>query len=132
MDQLTLTLHKTKDTKKKVVYGTKDGAVIQSVYIDKDALGDVPPAEPFAKDMGYDGPPFIWDEEERRHLRARLDALYFHLYGISREDADYILSTFPIIKREDEKEFKTYRTRDLVLGYMNALEAGDTESKVAG
>ena len=88
--------------------------------------------EPFAKDMGYDGPPFIWDEEERRHLRARLDALYFHLYGISREDADYILSTFPIIKREDEKEFKTYRTRDLVLGYMNALEAGDTESKVAG
>ena len=87
---------------------------------------------PFAKDMGYDGPPFTWDEEERRHLRARLDALYFHLYGISREDADYILSTFPIIKREDEKEFKTYRTRDLVLGYMNALEAGDTESKVAG
>ena len=44
MDQLTLTLHKTKDTKKKVVYGTKDGAGIQSVYIDKDALGDVPPA----------------------------------------------------------------------------------------
>ena len=32
---------------------------------------------------GYDGPPFIWDEEERRHQRARLDALYFHLYGIS-------------------------------------------------
>ena len=27
MDQLTLTLHKTKDTKNKVVYGTKDGAV---------------------------------------------------------------------------------------------------------
>ena len=44
MDQLTLTLHKTKDTKNKVVYGTKDGAVIQRVYIDKDALGDVPPA----------------------------------------------------------------------------------------
>ena len=27
---------------------------------------------PFARDLGYDGPPFIWDEEERRHLRARL------------------------------------------------------------
>ena len=36
---------------------------------------------PFARDLGYDGPPFIWDEEERRHLKARLDALYFHLYG---------------------------------------------------
>ena len=43
MEKLTLTLHKTKDTKNKVVYGTKDGEVIQSVYIDKDALGDVPP-----------------------------------------------------------------------------------------
>ena len=42
---MTLTLHKTKDTKNKVVYGTKGRAdVIQSVYIDKDALGDVPPA----------------------------------------------------------------------------------------
>ena len=44
MEKLTLTLHKAKDTKNKVVYGTKDGSVIQSVYIDKDALGDTPPA----------------------------------------------------------------------------------------
>ena len=44
MDPLTLTLHKTKETKNKVVYNTGDGSVIQSVYIDKDALGDVPPA----------------------------------------------------------------------------------------
>ena len=43
MEILTLTLHKTKDTKNKVVYGTGDGSVIQSVYIDKDALGDAPP-----------------------------------------------------------------------------------------
>ena len=86
---------------------------------------------PFARDLGYDGPPFIWDKEERRHLRARLDALYFHLYGLDREDADYILSTFPIIRREDEKTFGRYRTRDLIPAYMNALEAGDTETVVA-
>ena len=43
METLALTLHKTKDTKNKVVYGTQDGSVIQSVYIDKDALGDEPP-----------------------------------------------------------------------------------------
>ena len=87
--------------------------------------------EPFARDLGYDGPPFRWDEEERRHLRARLDALYFHLYGLSREDADYVLGTFPIVRRQDEKEFGSYRTRDLVLAYMNALAAGDTETVVA-
>ena len=85
----------------------------------------------FAKELGSDESPFIWDEEERRHLRARLDALYFHLYGVPSEDADYILSTFPIVKREDEEKFGTYRTRNLILRYMNALEAGDTETRVA-
>ena len=86
---------------------------------------------PFARDLGYDGPPFIWDEEERRHLRARLNALYFHLYGLDREDAEYVLGTFPIIRDKDEKTFGRYRTRDLILAYMNALEAGDTETVVA-
>ena len=86
---------------------------------------------PFARDLGYDGPPFAWNEEERRHLRARLDALYFDLYGLSKEDAEYVLDTFPIVRREDESAFDHYRTRDLILAYMNALSAGDTETQVA-
>ena len=86
---------------------------------------------PFARDLGYQGPPFVWDEEERRHLRARLDTLYFHLYGIGRDDADYILSTFPIVQRQDETRFGNYHTRDLILAYMNALAAGDTNTTVA-
>ncbi len=86
---------------------------------------------PFARDMGYDGPPFIWNEEERRHLRARLDALYFHLYGLSREEAGYVLGTFPIVRRQDVERSGSYRTRDLILAYMNALAAGDTETVVA-
>ena len=86
---------------------------------------------PFARDLGYDGPPFIWDEEERRHLRARLDALYFHLYGLTREDAGYVLDTFPIVRRQDMSAFGKYRTKELVLAYMNALAAGDTEEVVA-
>ena len=85
---------------------------------------------PFARDLGYDGPPFTWDEKERLHLRARLDALYFHLYGLTREDAGYVMDTFPIVRREDEAEFGRYRTKDLVLAYMNALAAGDTETIV--
>ena len=86
---------------------------------------------PFARDLGYHGPPFIWNEEERRHLRARLDALYFHLYGLSRADAAYILDTFPIVRRHDKAAFGTYRTKDMVLAYYNALAAGDTDINVA-
>ena len=76
-------------------------------------------------------PPFIWNEEERRHLRARLDALYFHLYGISREDASYIMDTFPIVSNHDVDKFGSYRTKEMVLAYMNALAADDTETDVA-
>ena len=86
----------------------------------------------YSEDPAY-GPetlPFIWGEEERRHLRARLDALYLQLYDLSREDEEYILSTFPIVRREDEAQFGQYRTGDLILVYMNALASRDAESVI--
>ncbi len=60
-----------------------------------------------------------------RGRRARLDALFFQLYGISRDDAAYILDTFPIVREDDEKSFGRYLTKELILAYMNAIAAGD-------
>ena len=41
--------------------------------------------------------PFVWDEERRLLLRATLDAVFFHLYGVTeRDDVRYVYSTFPI------------------------------------
>ena len=88
--------------------------------------------QPFAQAQGYDGAPFPWEPEQRRHLRARLDALYFILYGISRDDAAYVLDSFPITRRNDEQTHQgRYLTKELILAYMNALSAGDTESVIA-
>lgn len=56
---------------------------------------------------------------------ARLDALFFHLYGLNASDADYILSTFPIVREQDMRAFGCFRTRDLILGYLARIEAGD-------
>ena len=65
-------------------------------------------------------------------MRARLDALYFHLYGLSREDAKLRDGHLPHrAPGQDEAAFGRYRTRDLILTYMNALAAGDTETQVA-
>ena len=87
----------------------------------------------FARDQGYDGPPFAWDEEDRLRRRARLDAVFFHLYGVNRDDAEYILSTFPIVKREDEQSYQgRFRSRDLILAYMAALAAGAPDAPLAG
>jgi hypothetical protein len=71
--------------------------------------------QPFARDLGYDGPPFAWDEERRFHLRCELDAAMFHLYGLPEEDVDYVMDQFPIVKRKDEKAHGEYRTKQVVL-----------------
>ena len=93
---------------------------------------------PFARDMGYVDkagkvkPPFVWDEERRLKLRAKLDAVYFHLYGVvDRDDVRYIYSTFPIVEREEMAAYGRYRSRDLCLAYMSALAAGDPDAEVA-
>lgn len=88
--------------------------------------------EPFARDLGHQGAPFRWDDEDRRHRLARLDALFFHLYGLDRTDAAYVLDQFPIVRQEDERRHGSYRTRELVLAYMNAVAAGDLEAVVRG
>jgi len=116
----------------------------------------------FAKDCGYDGPSFIWDEERRFEIKCELDALFFHLYlgtpsdwgsspaqpakmavgpdqndtrstqsnqaktspqhlplttyfPTSRQAVEYIMETFPIVKRKDEKEYGEYRTKLRIL-----------------
>ena len=94
---------------------------------------------PFARDMGHVDeagavlPPFPWDETRRLHLRTKLDALFFHLYGITnRDDVRYIYSTFPIVERQDQDTYGCYRSRDLCLAYMNALAAGQPDAVVEG
>jgi len=71
--------------------------------------------EAFARDLGNNEPPFRWDEERRLAMRAELDGAYFHLYGIERDDVDYIMETFPIVKRKDVERYGSFRTKDLIL-----------------
>ncbi|MEU5278732.1 DNA methyltransferase [Streptomyces asoensis] len=77
----------------------------------------------FARDLGDLGTPFRWDESRRQAIRAELDALFFHLYGVPREDVDYILDTFPIVRRKDEAKYGTYRTKELILAEYDRMAA---------
>lgn len=76
----------------------------------------------FARECGHDGPPFIWDEERRARLRAELDGIYAHLYGLSRDDFAYILDQFPIVARNDEKTHGEFRTKRLCLAAWDRFE----------
>ena len=75
----------------------------------------------FGEDLGYHGPPFRWDEERRSLIRAELDALMFHLYGVNRDDVAYIMDTFPIVKRQDEEKPEELRTKRLILERYDAM-----------
>ena len=70
---------------------------------------------PFARDLGYDGPPFRWDDARRATLRADLDAIYAHLYGLSRDEFAYILTTFPVLRNNEVRRHGEYRTERLCL-----------------
>ncbi|WP_333448601.1 Eco57I restriction-modification methylase domain-containing protein [Microcoleus sp. D3_18_C4] len=89
--------------------------------------------QPFAQDMGYEGPPFIWNEQRRAILRAELDAYYAKLYGLTRDELRYILDpadvygpdfpseTFRVLKNNETKEYGEYRTQRLVLAAWDML-----------
>jgi len=105
--------------------------------------------KPFARDCGWSGLPFRWEEERRFLLRCELDAAFFHLYfpadvngdwrqaeGETAEDlarlktsfptprhaVDYIMDTFPIVKRKDEEKYNSdYRTKRVILEIYDAM-----------
>jgi hypothetical protein len=91
----------------------------------------------FARDLGYEGPPFPWNEDRRALLRAELDAWYARAYGLTRDELRYILDpadvmgedypseTFRVLKNNEMKKFGEYRTRRLVLEASDRQEAGD-------
>jgi hypothetical protein len=76
---------------------------------------------PLAEAADFREPVHKWRPEERARLRAELDAAYFHLYGIRRDDAEYILSTFTGTQRRDTAETGRYRTAELVLEAYDSL-----------
>ena len=78
--------------------------------------------EPFANACGWDGPPFVWDDARRALIRCELDAVFFHLYGVAREDVAYILEAFPIVRRSDEEAHGEYRTKRVILELYDQMQ----------
>ena len=106
-------------------------AVLELTYASRD-MAD------FARHLGHVDaagqvkPPFSWDHERRLALRAKLDAVFFLLYGVTdRDDVRYVYSTFPGVRKDERKRYGAYRSRDLCLAWMNALEAGHPDADVA-
>jgi hypothetical protein len=79
--------------------------------------------EPFAEFLGDDRPPFRWDEGRRTHIRAELDAAYFHLYGLERDEVEHVMDSFEALRRREEnpQNFGEFRTKRLILERYEAM-----------
>ena len=92
---------------------------------------------PFARDLGYEGPPFAWNEDRRALLRAELDAYFARAYGLTRDELRYILDpadvrgpdypseTFRVLKENEKRRYGEYRTARLVLDAWDRMERGE-------
>lgn len=91
---------------------------------------------PFLKEVDPNRDIVVFDEGERAKVQAELDAYYAKLYGLSREELQFVLEpesikpgypseTFSVLKRNEEREFGEYRTQRLVLEAWDKLERGE-------
>ncbi len=87
---------------------------------------------PLAEACGFTGGSFQaeyggrlnkWDESQRADLMAELDAAFLHLYGIDRDDAEYILSTFKGIHDRQDLFAGGLSTTERVLETFDQLKA---------
>jgi hypothetical protein len=93
---------------------------------------------PFARDLGYQGPPFAWNEDRRAELWAELNAFYARAYGLTKDELRYILDpadvkgpdypseTFRVLKEKEMRQYNEFRTQRLVLAAWNRMESDGT------
>jgi len=93
--------------------------VLELVYTSYDLAG-------FARDLGYGGLPFRWEPARRSQIRAELDAAFFHLYGVSRDDAAYILDTFGVFKaRDEDRNGGVYKSKETILAIYDQMATAE-------
>ncbi|GIE90490.1 Eco57I restriction-modification methylase domain-containing protein [Actinoplanes regularis] len=75
----------------------------------------------YARELGDVSSPFRWEPHRREVMRAELDAGYFHLYGLGREEVDYVMDTFRIVAEREFKAYGEFRTKRLILEIYDAM-----------
>ena len=70
-----------------------------------------------------DGVPGSIDEMERLQLRAELDVLVAReLFGLTRDEMEYILGTFPTAEKYEVEKYDEFRSKRLILELFDTLQ----------
>ena len=91
---------------------------------------------PFLLEIDPNGTIVDFDESKRAQAQAELDAYYAKLYGLSLEELKFVMDpqsvkpgypseTFPVLKRNEQRDFGEFRTQRLILEAWDKLERGE-------
>ena len=78
--------------------------------------------KPLAAHLGDTGAPFTPIAERRQIIRAEIDAAIFHLFGAGRDIVEYVLETFPLVKKNDLNTIGEFRVKRLILEAYDAMQ----------
>jgi hypothetical protein len=74
-----------------------------------------------AKSLGSITPPYRWDPSRRAVIQAEIDAVMLHLYGLQKTQADWILESFSVLRKYEERDHGEFRTKQLVMAAYDAM-----------
>lgn len=75
----------------------------------------------FARDMGWKHGPFVWRSERRAAIQSEIDAAIMHLYGLNRSQAEWILDSFTVLRKYEDRDYGEFRTKELVMASYDAM-----------
>jgi hypothetical protein len=78
---------------------------------------------PLSEAAGFKPAVHKWDSAERLDLMAELDAAFFLLYGIERNDVEYILTTFAGLRDESTDLLAGSNTTTRILQFYDELKS---------
>ena len=78
---------------------------------------------PLAADLGRDHPPFRWNSERRILLQAEINAAALHLYGLNRSQSEWLLDSFTVLRKYEERDHDEFRTKRVVLEIYDEMAA---------
>ena len=74
-----------------------------------------------ADSIGNVNPPYKWDLSRRATIQAEIDAAVLHLYGLDRHQANWVLDSFTVLRKYEERDYGEFRTKRLVLTAYDAM-----------
>lgn len=83
-----------------------------------------------AKDLEANHPPFKWNKERRHLIQCEIDAFILHLYNLNRSQSEWLLNSFHVLKKYEEKEFGEFKTKTIVLEIFDKMAEAKRSNQI--